>query len=37
MDQKLVPSYIKNISEMLDDGMILTDKHGLVLLSNISA
>ena len=37
MDQKLIPSYIKNISEMLDDGMILTDKHGLVLLSNISA
>ena len=37
MDQKLIPSYIKNISEMLDDGMILTDKHGLVLLSNVSA
>ena len=37
MDQKLIPSYIKNISEMLDDGMILTDEHGLVLLSNVSA
>ena len=37
MDQKFIPSYIKNISEMLDDGMILTDKHGLVLLSNVSA
>jgi signal transduction histidine kinase len=37
MDQNLIPLYIKNISEMLDDGLIVTDENGKVLLSNLSA
>ena len=30
MDQNLIPLYIKNISEMLDDGLIVTDENGKV-------
>ena len=37
MNQNLIPLYIKNISEMLDDGLIVTDDNGKVLLSNLSA
>ena len=37
MKQNFIPLYIKNISEMLDDGLIVTDENGIVLLSNLSA
>ena len=37
MNKNLIPSYIKNLSEMLDDGLILTNENGKVLLSNLSA
>ena len=37
MNENLIPLYIKNFSEMLDDGLLVTDKNGKVLLSNLSA
>ena len=37
MNENLIPLYIKNLSEMLDDGLILTNENGKVLLSNLSA
>ena len=37
MNKNLIPSYIKNLSEMLDDGLILTNENGKVLLSNLNA
>ena len=37
MKQNFIPLYIKNISEMLDDGLLVTDQNGKVLLSNLSA
>ena len=37
MNETLIPLYVKNFSEMLDDGLIVTNENGNVLLSNLSA
>ncbi|MDA1136127.1 MAG: ATP-binding protein [Proteobacteria bacterium] len=37
MNNVLIPKSIKNISKILDDGVILTDEEGLIILANSNA
>ena len=34
MSNKIIPSNIKNLSQLLDDGLILCDKLGVIITSN---
>jgi len=34
MSNKIIPSNIKNLSQLLDDGLILCDKLGVIISSN---
>ena len=37
MSNKIIPSNIKNLSQLLDDGLILCDKFGVIISSNSMA
>ena len=37
MSNKIIPSNIKNLSQLLDDGLILCDKLGVIISSNSMA